>query len=90
MRDRVFLTIGLDEQAVELELTQTVDNMMSILRPWTASISSTLRDRVRDEAIMRATEAVIRDRQEKGEITTPWGVRRTPPAPYAAVVAFSC
>ena len=90
MRERVFLTIGLDEQAVELELTQTVDNMMAVLRPWTASMSAILRDRVRNESIMRAIEVVIQARQEKGETTTPWYVRRSPPAPSAAVMAFSC
>ena len=90
MRERVFLTIGLDEQAVEFELTQTVDNMMAILRPWTASMSTMLRGRVRDESIMRAIEVVIQARQERGETTTPWYVRRTPPAPSAAVMAFSC
>ena len=90
MRERVFLTIGTGDQAVELELTQAVDSMMSLMRPWTSSMSSMLRDRVKDGAIMRATEAVIRVRQERGEITTPWFVRRTPPAPSAAVVAYSC
>ena len=90
MRERVFLTIGLDEQAVELELTQTVDNMMAVLRPWTASMSAILRDRVRNESIMRAIEVVIQARQEKGETTTLWYVRRSPPAPSAAVMAFSC
>ena len=90
MRERVFLTIGLDEQAVEFELTQTVDSMMAILRPWTASMSSTLRGRVRDESIMRAVEVVIQARQERGETTTPWYVRRTPPAPSAAGIIFSC
>ena len=90
MRERVFLTVGLDEQAVEFELTQIVDNMMAILRPWTASMSTALRGRVRDESIMRAIEVVIQARQERGETTTPWYVRRTPPAPSAAVMTFSC
>ena len=89
MHERVFLTIGTGDQAVELELTQAVDSMMSLMRPWTSSMSSFLRNRVKDGAIMRATEAVIRDRQERGEITTPWFVRRVPSAPSAAVVVYS-
>ena len=90
MHERVILTIGTGDQAVELELTQAVDSMMSLMRPWTSSMSSILRNRVEDGAIMRATEAVIRDPQERGEITAPWFVRRVPPAPSAAVVAYSC
>ena len=90
MHERVFLTIGTSDQTVELELTQAVDSMMSVMRPWTSSMSTMLRDRVRDGAIMKATEVVIRDRQERGEITAPWFVRRVPPAPSAAVVAYSC
>ena len=90
MRERVILTIGTGDQAVKLELTQAVDSMMSVMRPWTSSMSTTLRDWVRDGAIMKAIEVVIRDRQERGETTTPWFVRRTPPAPSAGVVAFSC
>ena len=90
MRERVFLTIGLSEQAVEFELTQTVDCMTAILRPWTASMSPMLRGRVRDESIMRAIEVVIQARQERGETTTPWYIRRTPPVPSAAGIIFSC
>ena len=88
--ERVFLTVDTGDQAVELEFTQAVDSMMSLMRPWTSSMSSILRNRVKDGAIMRATEAVIRDRQGRGEITAPWFVRRVPPAPSAAVVAYSC
>ena len=90
MRERVFLTIGLGEQAVEFELTRTVDSMMAILRPWTASMSPMLRGRVRDESVMRVIEVVIQARQERGETTTPWYVRRTPSAPSAAGTIFSC
>ena len=88
--ERVFLTFSTGDQAVEPELTQAVNNMMTLMQPWTSSMSYVLRNRVKDGAIMRATEAVIRDRQGRGEITAPWFVRRVPPAPSAAVVAHSC
>ena len=90
MHERVCLTVGLGDQAVELELTQTVDDMMSLMRPWTASMPPALRSRVKDGVIVRAAEAVIRDRQERGETITPWYVRRVPPAPSSNVVAYSC
>ena len=90
MHERVILTIGTGDQAVELELTQAVDSMMSVMRPWTVDMSTMLRDQVKEGAIMRAIEVVIQDRQERGETATPWFVRRTPPAPSAAVMTFSC
>ena len=90
MCERVILTIGTDDQAVELELTQAVDSMMSVMRPWTEDMSTMFRDRVKEGAIMKAIEVVIQDRRERGETTTPWYVRRTPPAPSAAGIIFSC
>ena len=72
---RVFLTTGTGVQAVELELTQAVDSMTALIQPWTSSMSYILCNRVKDGAIMRATEAVIRDRQERGKITGARGSR---------------
>ena len=90
MTERVFLTFSTGDQAVERELTQAVTSMLTLMQPWTSSMPYVLRNRVKDGASMRATKAVIRDRQGRGEITAPWFVRRVPPAPSAAVVAYSC
>ena len=81
--ERVFLVFGTGDQEVEFELTQAVNNMMILMQPWTSSMSYILLNRVKDGAIMRATEAVIRARQGRGEITTPWFIRRVAPAPSA-------
>ena len=90
MCERVTLTIGTDDQAVELELTQVVDSVMSVMRPWTEDMSTMFRDRVKEGAIMKAIEVVIQDRRGRGEVITPWYVRRTLSAPSAAGVTFSC
>ena len=80
---RVFLVFGTGDQEVEFELTQAVNSMMTLMQPLTSSMSYILLNRVKDGAIMRATEAVIRARQERGEIITPWVIRRIPPSPSA-------
>ena len=81
--ERIFLVFDTGDWEVEFELTQAVNSMMTLMQPLTSSMSYILLNRVKDGAIMRATEAVIRARQERGEIIAPWVIRRIPPSPSA-------
>ena len=79
--ERVFLVLGTGNQEVEVELTQAVNDVMIMMQPWNANASHRLLNRVRNGAIIGATEAVVHDRLERGETTTPRFVRREPSPP---------
>ena len=81
--ERVFLVFGAgDQEEEEVELTQAVNDVMILMAPWTSNVSNRLRNRVRNGAIIGASEAVVHDRLVRGESTIPRFVRReaAPPA----------
>ena len=80
--ERVFLVFGVGGQEEEVELTQAVNDVMALMAPWTTNVSHRLRNRVRNGAIIGASEAVVHDRLVRGESTIPRFIRReaSPPA----------
>ena len=81
--ERVFLVFGTGDQEEEVELTQAVNDVMILMQPWTANVSHRLLNRVRNGAIIGASEAVVHDRLVRGETTIPRFVRREPSPPSA-------
>ena len=81
--ERVFLVFGTGDQEEEVELTQAVNDVMILMQPWTSKVSYRLLNRVRNGAIIGASEAVVHDRLVRGETTIPRFVRREASPPSA-------
>ena len=74
--ERIFVVFDAHDREEEFELTQAVNDMMSLVQLLAPDLSPMLIHPMREAAIVRAAEQVARAQRRRGNISSPWFIRR--------------
>ena len=74
--ERVFVVFNALGLEIEFELTQAVEDTMFLMRSLQPDLAADVEHQLRESTIQRAAEHVARVQRRRGDVSTPWVIRR--------------